>query len=72
MVQIVEGQPAVDAVDETDVGMLSGQSTGIMSSVNQQELQLGLLKVEAFSFRASRLYDSLALAGSTVQTCWPL
>ena len=48
LVQIVEGQPAVDAVDETDVGMLSGQSTGIMSSVNQQELQLGLLQVEAF------------------------
>ncbi|KAK9861590.1 hypothetical protein WJX84_005823 [Apatococcus fuscideae] len=45
--QIIEGQPSADAGDETDVGILSGQSMGIMSSVNQQELQLGLLQGNA-------------------------
>ncbi|KAK9816395.1 hypothetical protein WJX74_004879 [Apatococcus lobatus] len=46
-IQMVEGQPAADAGDEADIGMLSGQSMGIMSSVNQQELQLGLLQGNA-------------------------
>ena len=43
--QLVDGQPEVEAEDDADVGMLSSQSMGIMSSVNQQELQLGLLQV---------------------------
>ena len=43
--QLVDGQPEVEAEDDVDVGMLSSQSMGIMSSVNQQELQLGLLQV---------------------------
>ena len=50
-VQLEEGQPALgEDEEETDVGMLSSQSLGIMSSVNQQELQLGLLHVGAHSF----------------------
>ena len=55
MMQIVEGQPAADAADEADVGMLSGQSMGIMSSVNQQELQLGLLQASSLDFACHRI-----------------